>query len=30
MTKNSKIHIKIDDTVQVIAGNQKGFIGTVN
>ena len=30
MTKNSKIHIKIGDTVQVIAGNQKGFIGTVN
>ena len=30
MTKNSNIHIKIGDTVQVIAGNQKGFIGTVN
>ena len=30
MTKNSKMHIKIGDSVQVIAGNQKGFVGTVN
>ena len=30
MTQNSNIHIKIGDTVQVIAGNQKCFIGTVN
>ena len=30
MTKNSKMHIKIGDTVKVITGNQKGFIGVVN
>ena len=30
MTKNSKFHIKVGDFVQVIAGNQKGFVGTVN
>ena len=30
MTKNSKFHIKIGDSVKVIAGNQKGFVGTVN
>jgi len=29
ITKN-KSHIKIGDKIQVIAGNQKGFIGTVN
>ena len=28
--KNSKMHIKIGDTVKVITGNQKGFIGVVN
>ena len=30
MTNNSKLHIKIGDSVKVIAGNQKGFVGTVN
>ena len=30
MTNKFKSHIKIGDTIQVIAGNQKGFIGTVN
>ena len=30
MIKNSKMHIKIGDSVKVIAGNQKGFIGTIN
>lgn len=29
MNKNLKSHVKIGDTVQVIAGNQKGFIGTI-
>ena len=28
--KKFKSHIKIGDTVKVIAGNQKGFIGVVN
>jgi large subunit ribosomal protein L24 len=30
MTNQMKSHIKIGDKVQVIAGNQKGFIGVVN
>jgi large subunit ribosomal protein L24 len=31
MNKHSKkSHIKIGDTIQIIAGNQKGFIGTIN
>ena len=30
MTNNSKLHIKIGDSVKVIAGNQKGFVGIVN
>ena len=30
MTNNSKLHIKISDSVKVIAGNQKGFVGIVN
>ena len=30
MTTKNKSHIKIGDKIQVIAGNQKGFIGTVN
>ena len=29
MTKNSKSHVKIGDTIKIIAGNQKGLIGNI-
>ena len=30
MKKQYKFHVKIGDKIKIIAGNQKGFIGTIN
>jgi large subunit ribosomal protein L24 len=30
MMKKNKLHVKIDDKIKIIAGNEKGLVGTIN
>ena len=30
MMKKNKLHVKIGDKIKIIAGNEKGLVGTIN